>query len=102
MPTRVIRALSPWGTVDETKAPAGRARTLLTVAIVALGASAVAASASQARRAPVLRAHGRALAWTPAGRRNRYVLLIRAPGERKTVPVIGRHFTPPVHPGVRV
>ena len=102
MPTRVIRALSPWGSVEETTAPAGRARTLLTAAIVALGASAVAPSASQARRAPVLRAHGRALAWTPAGRRNRYVLLIRAPGERKTVTVIGRHFTPPVHPGVRV
>jgi hypothetical protein len=103
MLTHVIRALCPCGTVDaERRAQAGRPSTLLALVIVALGASSVTPSACQARRAPILRAHGTALEWTRAGRRNRYKLSISAPDQRGTVMVIGRRFTPPAHPGVRV
>ena len=83
-------------------APSARLHALVAVMLVMLVPSALAPSVCQAARAPALRAHGKSLTWTRAGRRNTYQLLIRDRGKSKLVTVTGRHFTPAADPGVRV
>jgi len=102
-----IRAAYPMrGVASETEAAAcatgSRPRSLLAVTILALVAGALTPGVGQAARAPVLRAHGKSLTWTRAGRRNAYQLLIRDRGKSKLVTVTGRRVTPPADPGARV
>jgi hypothetical protein len=101
MLTRVSRVSCPHGTPANPSKPRP-SRALAAAALAALALGAALPDASQAASAPLLRARGSALEWTRAGRHNRYKVLIRLPGEREIVTVIGRTFHPRPIPGTRV
>jgi hypothetical protein len=116
--TRVMRAARPRGIVVRGGWAARALGGMLFAALAAsltLGAVARASSKPAkpravkrtARRgvsahAPVLRAKGDVLEWTRVGQANKYKLLIRAPGRRQIVTLVGHSYRPPADPGARV
>jgi hypothetical protein len=63
---------------------------------------AVTPAVSEASSRPVLMLRGTRLVWTAAGRHDRYLLSISAPGRRRILTVRARSVRPPAIPGTTV